>query len=73
MQVIQDLERRLVTLLRLLDCFCFGDACFWSVKSPFPAATASDAAFELFSLYKFAEESRKHSRPFPKSPEYQKP
>src|SRR5580692_4565723 len=38
--------------------------CFWSVKSPFPAASRSDAASNSFRCTNLPSCSRKRSRPF---------
>jgi hypothetical protein len=55
MQVIQDFERCLVTLLRLLNSFCFGDALLRVGQVAFSGRYCFRCGFELFSLYKFAE------------------
>ena len=73
MQVIQDFERGLVPLLRLLYSFSFGDALFLVGQVAFSGRYCFRCGFELFSLYKFAEGVAEELSTVYKLSEYQKP
>ena len=72
MQVIEGLERSLVALLRLLNCFCFGRALSLVGQVAFSGRYCFRCGVELFSLYKFAEGVAKVLSTVSKSSEYQK-
>jgi hypothetical protein len=72
-QVIQDLERSFVALLRLLNSFCFGDALLRVGQVAFSGRYCFRCGFKLFSLYKFAEAVAEALSTVPKASEYQEP
>jgi hypothetical protein len=62
-QVIQGFESCFIALFRPLNNFCFVDALFLVGQVAFSGRYSLGCGFELFSLYKFAEEQPKGARP----------